>query len=250
MISGGMHRFVAIHYSPWSEKARWALDLRRVPYTEETFVPMITEPSLRLRLRRFTGKITVPVLFTSDGRALTDSYDIARFADENGEGPRLFPEGREAEIRRWNARSEEILQAGRALSVAKAMDDAAAREEGVPRFLPAALRPLVGRVGVSYLRRKYGLSLDREASARVAREGLLALREALGDKRYLGDTLSYADIVMATSMQLVAPVSNEHIRIGPGTRAVCTHAPIVEEFADLLAWRDALYAEHRRAVGA
>lgn len=242
-----MNRFVAIDYSPWSEKARWALDLRRVPYHEETFVPMITEPVLRLRLRRFTGKVTVPVLFTDDGRALTDSYDIARFADESGEGPKLFPEGSEAEIRRWNERSEEILRAGRALSVAKAMEDPDARKEAVPRFLPRAVRPVIGRVGVSYLRLKYGLSLDREASARAVSEGLRTLREALGNKRHLiGDSLTYADVAMAVSMQLVAPVANDFIKLGRATRAVCTHAPVVAEFADLVKWRDDLYAAQRR----
>src|SRR4051812_15683513 len=103
-----MHRFVAIDYSPWSEKARWALDLRRVPYREEAYVPMLGELPLRLRLRRFTGPMTVPVLFTEDGRALTDSLAIARFAEEVGRGAPLFPSGRDGEIARWNERSEAI----------------------------------------------------------------------------------------------------------------------------------------------
>src|SRR5262249_42972479 len=162
-------------------------------------------PLLRLRLRRLTGKITVPVLFTSDGRTLTDSYEIARFADTTGEGPTLFPAGREGEIRRWNERSEEILRAGRALSVTKAMDDPAAQLEAVPRYLPSAVRPPIGRMGVAYLQRKYNLSTDRDAAAATVADGLRALREALGGKRYLGDTLTYADVVMAVSLQLVAP---------------------------------------------
>lgn len=241
-----MHRLLAIAYSPWSEKARWALDLRRAPYREETFVPMLTEPLLRLRLRRFTGKITAPVLFADDGRALTDSYDIARFADTQGDGPRLFPPGQEEEMRRWNDRSEEILSAARALSVAKAMDDPDARREGVPGFVPRALRPAMGRAGVAYLRRKYGLTLDREASAAVVAEGLRTLREALGGKRTLGDELTYADVAMAVSLQLVAPVADDYIRIGRATRLVCTHTQIVNDFADLVKWRDDLYAAHRR----
>lgn len=242
-----MHRLVAIDYSPWSEKARWALDARRVPYREEAYLPMIGEPRLRLRLRRFTGKVTAPVLFASDGRAFADSFTIARFAEETGRGAPLFPEGRDDEIARWNERSEAILQAGRAISVWKAMDDAEARDEGVPGFLPSPLRPLVGRLGVRFLRDKYRLDHDQEASTKAASAGLSALREALGGRRHLfGEQLSYADIVMAVSLQLLAPVADTFIRLGPATRRVCTHPPIVEGFADLVAWRDEIYAAHRR----
>lgn len=241
------HRLVAIDYSPWSEKARWALDARRVPYHEEAYVPMIGEPFLRLRLRRFAGKVTAPVLFAEDGRAFTDSLTIARFAEESGRGDSLFPAGRDVEIERWNERSEAILQAGRAISVWKAMDDAGARDEGVPGFLPGPLRPFVGRMGVRFLRDKYRLDSDAGANTRIASEGLGALREALGGKKHLlGDSLSYADIVMAVSLQLLAPVSDTFIRLGPATRRVCTHAPIVEGFADLVAWRDEMYEAHRR----
>ena len=241
-----MHRFLAIPYSPWSEKARWALDLRRVPYREEAYVPMLGEPLLRLRLRRFRGKVTVPVLFTEDGRALRDSFDIARFAEEAGQGPTLFPAGRDAEIARWNERSEEILRAGRALSVAKAMEDAAAREEAVPRLIPARLRPLVGRAGVAFLRAKYRLGVDQEAETQIIAEGLRQWRSALGGRRYLHDALSYAEVAMAVSLQLAVPVSDAYVHLGPATRRVCTCDAIAGELSDLAAWRDALYGEHRR----
>lgn len=35
------------------------------------------------------------------------------------------------------------------------------------------------------------------------------------------------------------------IRLGPATRAVWTQPALAAEFADLLAWRDGLYAAHR-----
>lgn len=242
-----MNRFVAIDYSPWSEKARWALDRKRVPYFEEMYVPMIGEVGLRLRLRRLSGQVTVPVLFTDDGRALADSFAIARFADEAGSGPSLFPAGQEEEIRRWNDRSEAMLAAGRALSVGKALDDAAARDEGVPSFVPGPLRAAVGRSGVVFLRRKYGLAFDRAAEARVIIDHAEALRAALGGGRFLiGEALSYADVVMAVGLQFVRPVGDGFIKLGPATRRVCTDEALAGEFADLLAWRDEVYASFRR----
>lgn len=243
-----MHSLVAISYSPWSEKARWALDLRRVAYSEEEYVPMIGELALRLRLRRLTGKVTVPVLFADDGRTFTDSFEIARFAEDAGQGPSLFPPGKAGEIAQWNARSETILQAGRALSIAKAFADPAARNEAVPRFLPKPLRPLIGRVGVTYLRTKYNLVADQDASVSIVAEGLHDFRKALSGRKYLYDTLSYADVVMAVSLQLVAPVADKFIHLGKATRRVCTHIPFLTDFADIVEWRDSLYAEHRRAT--
>lgn len=244
-----MHQFIAINYSPWSEKARWALDLHRVPYQEQAYVPMLGEPALRLRLKRLTGRVTVPVLFADDGRILDGSLAIARFADlagAVGDGAPLFPAAALGDITRWNTLSDAILEAGRALSVAKAMDDPAARIESVPRLVPAPLRPLVGQVGVVYLRKKYKLAFDREAALATMTAGLRELREALGGRPYLGDTLSYADLTMAVSLQLAAPVSDDYIRLGPATRRVCTEARILDELADVVAWRDRLYAKHRR----
>jgi len=38
-----MTELVGIPFSPWSEKARWALDVRRVPYRKVTYAPLLGE---------------------------------------------------------------------------------------------------------------------------------------------------------------------------------------------------------------
>ena len=118
-----MTELLGLPYSPWTEKARWALDARRVPYTFRHYQPLLGEPALRIKLRRPTARISVPVLTTSDGRAIADSADIARWADERGEGPRLFPAEHGAAIARFIALSERALAAGRALSLARMLAD-------------------------------------------------------------------------------------------------------------------------------
>ena len=141
------------------------------------------EPLLRLRLRRFTGRVTVPVLFAEGGRIFADSFAVARFADEVGQGKPLFPAGVDAT--RWNDLSERILRAGRDLSVAKAIDDPAARDEAVPRLVPGPLRAMVGNSGLTFLKRKYGLAFDR--AARLFTEpglGTLMLT-AIGNRDYV-----------------------------------------------------------------
>src|SRR5580698_1853504 len=93
-----MIELLGLVYSPWTEKARWALDVRRVLYTFRPYQPILGEPALRLKLGRLRGRVSVPVLTLDDGRVLADSADIARWADGRGEGPRLFPPEHEAAI--------------------------------------------------------------------------------------------------------------------------------------------------------
>ena len=57
-----MNELLGLPYSPWSEKARWALDVRHVPYRYRVFQPLIGEPALRFKTRRWTGTVTVPVM--------------------------------------------------------------------------------------------------------------------------------------------------------------------------------------------
>src|SRR5579871_3919871 len=118
-----MTELLGLVYSPWSEKARFALDVRRVPYRFRHYQPLVGEPALRVKLRRFTGRVSVPVLTLDDGRVLSDSADIARWADGHGEGPRLFPPQHEAAIAGFIGLSERALAAGRALSLHRMLAD-------------------------------------------------------------------------------------------------------------------------------
>src|SRR5690606_36517114 len=108
--------FVALAFSPWSIKARWALDHHRVAYRFEPHLPMAGEALLRLRTGRWRGRITVPILLTRDG-AVHGSLEIARYAERVGEGARLFPAEHEEAIARWAARADVMLDAGRALAM-------------------------------------------------------------------------------------------------------------------------------------
>jgi glutathione S-transferase len=249
-------RLVVLPVSPWSEHARWALDHHRLVYESIEHVPFLGER----RLRRLVGpgkRATVPILI-ADGQAITDSWDIARYADREGQGSPLFPEGREADVRSWNELSETTKRTGRALIVAAMLESPAALDEGLPPPVPQAVRPLlrpVTRYGSKWFARKYGLRFD-EAPAQLAvlRSTLDKVREALAKgSPYLLGGFSYADIVMATCLQAIAPVDGPYLPLGPATRKVWTRADLATEYADLIAWRDGLYEKHRapsaRTVG-
>jgi hypothetical protein len=61
-----MLELTAIAFSPWSEKARWALDHHRCDYRELAYEPIVGEYVLRWQMRRPFGRLTVPVLRDGD----------------------------------------------------------------------------------------------------------------------------------------------------------------------------------------
>jgi glutathione S-transferase len=239
---------IALPYSPWSEKARWALDHHGIGYDEETYVPMVGEPWLRVRTRTFSGRVSVPVLITPHG-VIFDSLRIARHADRIGKGPSLFPRELEAAIDAWNETSEQMLAAARGLVIERLQRSPGALEEALPSFVPRvarpALRPLA-RFGAAFVARKYEARDDAERIDAA----LGSLRAAIeGGREYLFDRFPYADIAMAVALQSIKAPGG-HLKIGPATRETWTDPMRASRDADLLTWRDAIYRKHRSGSAA
>lgn len=245
---------VHLPYSPWSERARWALDARAVAHRRRTYQPLFGEPELRLRLRRLRGPVTVPLLITGDG-VLGDSYDIARWADWQGTGASLFPAGQEDQVRRWHEWSERALCAGRAISLSRIVGSEASLRELVPR----PLRRLGGgavalaRFGVARAQRKYGTTARPEQAWREEIAAALEeLAQALGADPAAGPTtllgaFSFADITAAQALISLVPPEDRYLRMGQETRRAFGDPALLARFPQLAAWRDALYARHRGA---
>jgi len=240
---------LGIPYSPWTERARWALDYAKVPYRFQRFQPVIGEAALRWKLGTIR-KVTVPVLFEETGKVIaSDSVDIARFAGKQEPASSLFPEVHEEEITRWIATAERALDAGRSL-VAKAMiENAEVLESNVPRSLPKLLRLPMGRFGMKVFLNKYALAgrSEREDAAQLG--GVLAETRAglAGRKYFVGDTFTFADVAVATMINAISPPDAPHLRLSAALRACWTQPALATQYADLLTWRDELYASSRRA---
>ena len=238
-----MLRLYAIPYSPWSEKARWSLDVQGIPYDTVPYEPVVGEPALRLRLRRLRGRVTVPVA-VHNGVVLNDSLDIARFGARRSLTP-IVPGEHLHEIERWNDISERMLAAGRLRTTSRVMRE----------FVPGPVRKLrrvgsvVGRRGAKRLLRKYGDEV-RDDPVAVMRESLDALRAGLaaaGGDHLVDGRLTYADITMAVGLQFVEPVAERWVRLGATVRPLWGEPELAADYADVLEWRDRLY-ERFRAV--
>ncbi|MDQ3035287.1 MAG: glutathione S-transferase N-terminal domain-containing protein [Myxococcota bacterium] len=241
-----MRRLVALPYSPWSIKARWALDHHGVEYRYEPYMPMLGEPVLRARMGWPRGAITVPVLF--DGRVvLAESLPIARHAEKVGARAPLFPEGRDADVVHWNGLSDVIARAGRALLTPRMARSAAALIESMPPSIPKALRRAsvpAAELALKYIARKHGVREEEEAQDRgTIRWTLRKLRESLERGDYILGALSYADVAMIASLQMVLP-SRTLAKVGDASAAAWTDDALAREHADVLAWRDRVVERH------
>jgi len=246
-----VRKLVVLKTSPWSERAKWALDHHGLAYETINHTPFLGE----LRLRRIAGgrgtkRVTTPVL-VDEGRVFTESWDIALYADQVGKGSTLIPLDQEAEIRRWNDVAEDAMKAGRALLIPRLRASGPALDATLPPFFPRWIRPAlrpVTRYVTDWFTRKYDLRLD-EAPAHLAkmRSALETLRSALAKSSpYLLGRFSYADMVMAILLQGVVPVADRYFPLEAPMRVAWTREDLAAEFADLIAWRDRLYEQHRR----
>jgi len=251
-----MHELLGLPYSPWTEKARWALELRHVPYRFRHYQPLIGELALRVKVRKLTGRVTVPVLTTDDGAVLSESLDIARWADRRGDGPRLFPEDQVAEVERFVALSERGLAAGRTLALQRILADREALGEMVPKRMRRSFGGMgirIARAGVARTVRKYaalGSSVDgdRRTLHAVLDEIRAALAKgpshAAGRPQTLLGSLTFADVAVAQVL-VNAEVPSSGIKMGPGSRRCFAEPGLMEKYADLVAWRDELYGTFR-----
>jgi glutathione S-transferase len=241
---------VGLSYSPWTEKARWALDHCGVGYRYTEHLLILGMPSLRAKLGRWKGGVTVPAFIDGSTR-LTDSFLIARHADREGKAG-LFPEGAVDRVREFNDLSESALDAARVALLFRMDADRDSRRQSLPGFVPRALRPAfepVARLGMAYIRSEFALAgKTAEGSEETIRQVLKRLRAALAEGRgdyVIGERFSYADIVLAVVLQAVEPVAERFLPLEPAVRRVWASPRLREEFGDLVSWRDRIYERHR-----
>ncbi|HRP69036.1 MAG TPA: glutathione S-transferase N-terminal domain-containing protein [Turneriella sp.] len=246
-MSAQIHLF-GLSYSPWSTQARWALDHHIIRYRYTEHVPLITNVQLRLAAKNFTGKLTVPLLVT-DTRVFDDSWHIVNYADRTGHREKLIPLDKADQIRAWHDLSDAANKANRIIATDATSHNEAAKRAALPDFIPEfakdTLTPLAD-MAAAYLSIKYDFrhAIVAEEKRKV-REALTKVRQALKGKNFIYDTFTYADITASGPLAFVSPVADKYIPLKPALREAFTQKDLATEFADLVEWRDKLYADKR-----
>lgn len=226
-------------FSPWTQKARWALEYCGIAHHYQEYTPTISEPGLRLRMRAWSGPISVPVLLDG-GKVVRGSWNIAAYARESVQGQRL---GDLREAKPWDDLSEAALAEGRTRVVRSVLQSPAALDEALSALFPPALcKPLrfIAKDAARRLDRKYA-HLVVPGSIRTALERTRERIQHSGCDYLLG-AFSYADMVMVVVLETVAPMAVTVPPLGPATRACWTDLSLAAEFSDLLAWRARIIA--------
>lgn len=239
--------------SPWTEKARWALDHHGIAYRYREHTPMLGEPALRWRARgRPAGtRATVPLLI--DGRErIGDSGEIARYADRRGHAEPLIPTEHRDAIAAWEREVDATMQDGRVLVTQALLDSHDAQIEMLPPLIPGPLRrPLrpLARSGAAFFARKYDAGPERIAdSLRTLTRFAERLREQLdGHDHLVGDRFTLADVCAVMVINGFSGGVPRRLDKLPASKQTWIRPELVEQFADLIAWRDRLYAGHRPA---
>jgi glutathione S-transferase len=236
-------------YSPWTERARWALDHHRIDYRYAEHVPLLGEPVLRWKARRagLSGRTTVPLL-RGENTALMDSMDIIRWADVQGSGESLRADSQT--VADWLPAIEDGLSAVRARVTAGVLADRAAQvasaKAAVPDLLAGVFAPVAVQ-GARFIARKHRVDLDdREAHRSTCRSLAERMRKQIGGRTFAdGERIGALDLLFCSFLQGIGPVGAPWMPLDPAIERVWTDAPLAEEFGDLLAWRDRLYSAHR-----
>ncbi len=225
-----------IYYSPWSEKARWALDFVNVDYKRKNYLPFWGALPLRVATGKPFKKITVPVIIAEE--SIVGSRAIA----EHYAGDRLFHTNME-KIDQVDALANKLMEAGRVISCEKVLSNEAAMREAAPNFVPKSMRVKVVKFGINRIKEKYDY---QPAGAEQTIEGCLQELESLrGGQTTFLDAFSYADIAVCCALQFVSPVAHKWIRLKPEFRTCWTMPTLASKFERLIAWRDETYERYR-----
>lgn len=226
-------------FSPWTKKARWAMEYCDLDYNYQEFTPTLSEPGLRWRLKQIKGSVSVPVLFTEQ-QVIKDSWNIACYANEKAGDNRL---GNMDELSSWNDLSEDALAQGRTRVLRSIVNNNDALEESLPSFVPKLLRgPMrfMARDTVKRLDRQYAHLLKADSLVKALDSTREALAKSGND--YITGNFSYADITMATVLEVIHPIAKVEPPLGPETQKTWIDPSLAEEYADLIEWRDRLAA--------
>ena len=230
---------------------------------------MVGEPALRARLSRRESRfvrerISVPILL--DGtRTVHGSREIAEYIDRASDPKRtLFPREHLDAMDRWFTRLEQAKRAGRVLATERLMESDSALIDSMPPAWPGLVKRAsipVARRACKYILDKYGGRSfegrdgapgdhDHSSLRALLREVLLNAQDTLERHPFmLGDTLTFADFALVTTLQFVKPAP-ALITLGSAFTRAWSDAELAAELTSLFAARERILTSSPMRSGA
>jgi glutathione S-transferase len=234
--------------SHFNEKARWALDLKRVPHERKSLMP---GPHM-LTMRKLTGASETPAL-VDEGQVIPGSTAILEHLERRFPEPALFPadpterERAQGIVRHWD---EQVGPAVRLAKFYQVMDadyalGAFCRDQSpTVRALYRASFPVTFQV----MKRMMGINAENAAPAReITRGALDFVAKQAGLNGYLvGEGFTVADLTCACLLMPCVPLSEWG---GPEDASTERTAAWLSQWADHpgAEWVREIYRRHRRS---
>ncbi|MBI5897998.1 MAG: glutathione S-transferase [Rhodocyclales bacterium] len=245
-----MIELLQFRHSPYNEKVRWALDLKRLPHRRRSLLP---GPHMGV-VKKLTGRTQTPVLILDDGSIVAGSARILDWLERQHPEPRLMPDDPaqgEAALALQRRFDEDITP-----RIRRAVLDALLRR---PRFFAAVfgeaesalkqgLYSLIVPLAAPLVRKGNGITGAAAIAAGIAAgfEGLDLVATA-GQTYLVGGRFGIADITAAAALATL---------VRPDNSPMQSPQPVGAEFAELMAryrnhpgatWVRRIYADHRGA---
>jgi len=226
-------KLITMYLSPWSERVRWALAFKHLPYEKQNYQPGVDEEELK----KLTGQNQVPVLVT-DGKVIPDSTAILEWLEASVPEPALLPKAEKdrAQVTLW----EELMLGvvgpqGRTL---------------ISGRLLRSSDPEMRQAG-QFFGGKYGHSPYAEEQAKLTvKRILVSLKQTLNGRQYLvGDTFTRADMTTASMLMVLRPAPDDFFVFPEHIRPMYIE-PVAADpaFSEVFVWRDEMYRRHRGEV--
>jgi glutathione S-transferase len=218
---------IELNPSPYSERVRWVLDIKGVPYRRTPYVPLASEEEHARR----TGIRTALVLIV-DGEVIGDSDHTVDWLEARHSSPALVPGDprRRAQLRAWELFATEVLAP-------------AARHVMIGPFKAMNVQPLADHFASNYHWKAEKARVDR-----LLRTALPELAAAVAAAPYLvGDAFTRADLTVAALLTPALGLPPDDLfAIDAGTRQMFG-MPFGADpsLAPLRDWRDRIYRSHR-----
>ena len=237
-----------IPLSHFNEKARWALDFKKIPHRRQ-----VLGADYLFRAWRATGHGTMPILFL-DGKAIGDSTHIIAALEERYPEPPLYPG--DAAARQRALELEDYFDEGLGPALRAAMVTPLFRHDpdlalrvlttGMPDKAYETLRPLT-RIFPAFYRWRHKISDAKLEANRVTVNAALDRieQERLGRAYLVGDAFTVADLTAAALLgALLEPTEIQYpLRV--------KLPPYLQEYVDTLLrhpaslWATGIYRLHR-----
>jgi glutathione S-transferase len=243
-----------LEISHYSEKARWALDHKRVAHRRRSPLPGM-HIAVALWLSRGSSNI-FPILQLG-GRTVADSTAVLAAIEERYPDPPLYPadpEQRRRALELEDFFDEELGPYARQLVFYELINDPEVFAEVASQAVPGPLgraKGLVGAYARKYTSLRFGA--DSESGARTAREKIVAAMdrldaelEANGGGFLVGERFSVADLTAASLFYPV--VEPPEGPLSPDTPSPPAFERFREELSDRpgFAWVEEMFRRHRK----